>query len=313
MDDRGRAADFGDDSALLGARKPRINVFLVILIALIPWALFYGVYSALAFSLHRYWAFQVWCGVFALWNIPSFCIWLYMKGVKGRKRWSNTVGYLAVATAIALILGTFYGNQNYIKYGENFYKFQGLEAYVNVNPNRDTGTSFMDAGQVYFKEGSHVDTTRGVAMRNYFNFCIAPIILEVLEETGGSRDGSTGLQLPESGSVDFFAVGKDCCQSSGESFTCGEVNNGLARAGLRILNDHDLPFYTMASTMWSHKYGIPVRDPLFVTWVQDPLAKVGGPSLYGQWLFQNTVFAFGIFSAFATLMAVSFAGVGKVR
>merc|ERR1719456_1719941 len=151
MDERGKAANFGDDSALLGAWKPRINILLVAFIALAPWGLFCGVYQALAFSLHRYWTFQVWVGVFSLWVLPLGLTYLYTKAVRRRKRSANTLAYLAGVFAIALILGTFYGNQTYLKYNEVFYKFQGLDVYVNVNPSRDNGQSYMDAGQVYFK------------------------------------------------------------------------------------------------------------------------------------------------------------------
>ncbi len=51
-----------------------------------------------------------------------------------------------------------------------------------------------------------------------------------------ARDAMGQQVMPESGSVDFFAVGVDCCSATAADFKCGAFNDPTARAGLRILN-----------------------------------------------------------------------------
>jgi len=181
--------------------------------------------------------------------------------------------WCVVNAIIASGAGALYGNRNYdlINY---YYTFRGMATYVNINPTLDFGGSFGDAGEVYFKEGSRVDTVRGVAFKNTNLFCAAPIVLEVLDENGEVVEQA---EPPES--MDWWAIGVDCCSPSGEDFHCGEVGTPLARAGMRLLDNFDLPFYEFAVHQWAAKHGIPAKNPLFFTWVSDPLGKVAAQYL----------------------------------
>lgn len=99
---------------------------------------------------------------------------------------------------------------------------------------KELGQNLMDAGTVYFAEGSSIDVGKGwhfmsdQAWHGVHNYCVAPIV------KGGA---------PMTGTYDFWAIGKDCCASSSSDFRCGEFDNGMARSGLRLLDDISRPFY----------------------------------------------------------------------
>merc|ERR1719478_402511 len=81
-----------------------------------------------------------------------------------------------------------------------------------------------------------------------------------------------GYVLPDSGTYDWWAVGTNCCDgTTAANFTCGQVKHPLARSGMRLLSDTQRPYYLLAVQEWSATYGLPVRHPLFFTWVKDPL------------------------------------------
>ncbi|CAK0824554.1 unnamed protein product, partial [Prorocentrum cordatum] len=68
-----------------------------------------------------------------------------------------------------------------------------------------------------------------------------------------SAHGPPKFHLPESGSVDFWAVGMDCCNQTSGEFWCGQVSNPRARAGMRMLRDDSRPFYALAVQVWAAK------------------------------------------------------------
>ena len=58
-------------------------------------------------------------------------------------------------------------------------------------------------------------------------YCVAPI--------------TTPSMLTQT--LDFWAVGTDCCGTSSSDFRCGEYANPRARSGLRVLDESVLPNY----------------------------------------------------------------------
>jgi hypothetical protein len=169
----------------------------------------------------------------------------------------------------------------YQSFAKGFYDFQAMASYINIDPTNDRGQTFMDAGQVYFKEGTRVDVEKAIAFKENNIYCAAPIVQQTLDAggvstttvPGGAASGNT-LTAPASGTMDFWAVGIDCCQPSGLDFKCGESRNQNARAGIRTLRDDTRPFYLMAVQEWTAQYKIPAKHPLFFHWVQDPLLEV---------------------------------------
>lgn len=187
---------------------------------------------------------------------------------------------MCVCCWLALISSTMVSDQLFWKYIWGYWSLEDLNTYINIDPANDEGQTFMDAGQVYFKESTFVAKTKAVAYQDNGVYCVAPIIRQPLEnQQGTAAVASNGpFTLPPSGTVDFWAVGINCCDPSGAAFTCGEVEAvgaGVgARAGVRLMRDDVRPFFTMAVQEWTAKNNLPARHPLFFTWVADPLWEV---------------------------------------
>lgn len=285
-----------DEKSLLrgSGLKRRFRWLLKVLFNIfVPWLLFWGVYASMVGWLHHYWPRVTWTIVIVAWLFVIGTVFIYRSAARKGRVYDAIWGlFFTLACGLSVLAGTMIGNGEYEQYWHRFYDFKALESYVNINPLEDVGKAFMDGGQYYFKEGSHVDTTRVVAFKNFDVYCIAPIIREELEDEGKKKEGKTPLNLPPSGTIDWFAVGVNCCKPDGEEWNCG---GGNARNGLRVLDVDHRPFYNMASTMWSTKYDIPVKNPIFVEFVIDPLGAIGGLSVAGGLKYtQNVQFFFGL-------------------
>lgn len=253
----------GDDErkALVRKEPPRQNL-LTFLCIFFPPAIYTLVYYTFSFTFRD--RFDQYVPFIVQWTCYAVALGIYCYALTVRVNLNRVYLYfLAGATLFMALCGGVYGDENYgrMRY---FYSFQSMAAYVNINPSLDSGVSYADAGEVYFKEGSRVDTTRAVAFKNSDVFCAAPIILEL--ESG---------EAVEAKSMDWWAVGVNCCKPNGAAFTCGQSTNYLARSGMRLLEPYDLPYYQFAVHQFSKKYDLPAKNPLFFNWVVDPLAENG--------------------------------------
>lgn len=296
-----------DEKSLLrgGGRWRRVKWYLKVLFNIFaPWLLFWGVYSATVGWLHHYWPRVTWTIVISAWIFVVVTTILYRRAARRGRAYDAIWGlFLTLSLALSIIAGTMIGNREYETYWHNFYDFQALESYVNINPLEDVGGAYMDGGQYYFKEGSHVDTTRVVAFKNFDIYCIAPIVRQQLDDEGKKKSGQPPLNIPPSGTIDWFAVGVNCCKPDGEDWACSPGN---ARNGLRVLKVDHRPFYNMAATMWSTKYDIPSKNPIFVEYVTDPLAIVGGLSVVGGLAYNNNVYYFLGWDVFIVILFLIF-------
>lgn len=202
---------------------------------------------------------------------------------------------LAVCLWLAFATGWICGDQNYGHNMISFFTYQDLATYADVDPAKSKGQSFMDAGQVYFKEGTQVSTEDMVSFKSRTNFCAAPILGQALRNQKGTMEVEVegNFIIPESGTVDFWAVGTDCCDQSSQTFTCGQVGNPRARSGMRMLREDYRPYYMLAVQEWTARMCptsnedntarghakaaplrcLPSRHPLFFTYVEDPVAE----------------------------------------
>lgn len=224
---------------------------------------------------------------------------------------------LCISLWLGLAVGMLCGEQNYIWHMVSYYEFQDLAAYTNVDPMTDKGQSYMDAGQIYFREFSKVNIEQMVVFRSQRVYCAAPILVDLLSNQDGDQlvEQAGQFHIPESGTVDWWAVGMDCCDQETRTFTCGAVGDPRARAGIRLLRNDVRPFYTLAVQEWEARQ-CPLDDntlkgkasqaplicpqsrhPLFFHWVVDPLLEVDNywakaASMYG---FHMVVFFVGNF------------------
>jgi len=212
------------------------------------------------------------------------------------RRWKLV---LCIVLWFAIFAAILRGETLFWRYSRSYYQFQDMASYVNISPSTDRGQTYMDAGQVYFKEGSRVEVSKAMAFQEDQIYCVAPIVRETLDSKGkpgialsgddgsgskedmektasqaGGNQGNGALKIPPSGTVDFWAVGMNCCDPSGLNFRCGDTLNPLARAGIRVLRDDTRAFFLLAVQEWTAWLQMPAKHPLFFHWVQDPLLEV---------------------------------------
>ena len=128
------------------------------------------------------------------------------------------------------MLAAILGDLNFWYYMQPYYDIENLNTYPSVNPAREKGQQLMDAGRVYFADGTSLDMKKAMAFKNLDLYCVAPIV-----------QGTEQLA-----SYDFWAVGINCCSGVSSDFRCGEFNNVHARAGLRVMKDDQRPFFRLA-------------------------------------------------------------------
>lgn len=180
---------------------------------------------------------------------------------------------LAVSSCLAVAVAGVLGNRYWYAHTASYYYLQEMASYADIDPSSDRGQSYMDAGTIYFKEGVHVERSKPVGFRNGLKYCVAPIVRTPLKQNSSVQNPDTfnRFVLPRSGTVDFWAVGIDCC---GDTFYCDQSDSELARSGLRSLNEHHRAMYLLAVQEWSAATGLPVRHPVFFHWVKDPLSSM---------------------------------------
>lgn len=63
-------------------------------------------------------------------------------------------------------------------------------------------------------------------------------------------------------------------QGTGENFTCGDVFNKRAYAGMRLLDSDRRPYYRLAVQEAEAQFGIRADRPMFFEWRYDPVSEV---------------------------------------
>lgn len=237
-------------------------------------------------------------------------IWAF-KNYKDLRAGRPIVRWLLIMNVTMLItipIASVFAEHTFLTFSQPYFDYEAMASYVNVDPSVDRGQTYMDAGQIYFRENARVDTHRAIAYQDGDIYCIAPIILENLHDDDVGRGHSeghaatsphskTGHQLPPSGTVDFWAVGMNCCEPSGLHFKCGETLNPLARSGLRVVRHDVRPFYVLAVQEWSAWLHLPSKHPIFLHWVEDPLLQVDN-----LWLQSLSSFYLNTFLCFVSLL-----------
>jgi len=216
----------------------------------------------------------------------------------GRLNYKKWYLIYCVLIVWSFVGGLVMGDRIYFQQSYAWFTYQDLGNYVEVDPAKARGQSYMDAGTVIFKTGTIVSKPNARAYKNQKVYCVAPIV-------GQPLSTNSNFELPPSGTVDFWAVGIDCCLPSGEKFSCGvQLDSSETQAlpaGLRLLREDERAFYRLAVQEWTTEFGLPARHPLFFYWSSDPvrehLAFESGMNsdfyLYqGIFILLNTFFAF---------------------
>lgn len=115
---------------------------------------------------------------------------------------------LAASCLLALGAATYEGERHYRWYMFSYWSYVDLASYVDIDPTYDKGGTYMDSGVVYFKENARVQTTSAVAFQNVGIYCAAPIS-RLPVTYARNFAGIMEAKVPPSGSMDWWAVGKD--------------------------------------------------------------------------------------------------------
>jgi hypothetical protein len=196
--------------------------------------------------------------------------------------------FLAAACFIAWVSGVVLGDFNYHYNMEPYYDVRTLNTYPNVDP-RMSGQTLMDAGRMTFRKGSTIGFNYSVAFKNLDTYCVAPV---VMNQTGS---------LP---TYDFWAVGLNCCSGDRGSFNCGEYNNPHAMSGLRVMRDEPSSFYRLAVQKAEASYNIHAPHPMFLYWMQDPVAEMHAYMDEGYKYYICGVFTFFAAMLFFVMIAI---------
>mmetsp|Transcript_113915 Transcript_113915/g.318235 ORF Transcript_113915/g.318235 Transcript_113915/m.318235 type:complete len:318 (+) Transcript_113915:121-1074(+) len=178
-----------------------------------------------------------------------------------RRRGGADAGWqvlLGAGAFVAWVLALSSGSVNR-KALQLFYDMTSMATYVDIDPDA-SGVNLMDAGRILFEPGSYVDRARAVGFRSSKTYCVAPI---------ASRRGAGAATHH-----DFWAAGVDCCAGTGENFTCGDVFNKRAYAGMRLLDSDRRPYYRLAVQEAEAQFGIRADRPMFFEWRYDPVSEV---------------------------------------
>lgn len=252
-------------------RKTTLNVIPIFLSLFLPWIVFCLISAMLSFSMH-YRAAAV-CYIIEVLAVVILGLIVVVSLYRMCQRWMSEDAeaqqgrqegdwtcFLATTCLVAVILGIVFGNLQFWHNMQPFYDVQSLNSYPAVDVTRMRGQELMDAGQVTFVQGTHLDISRSMGFKNERTYCVAPIT------------GSFAVEgNPPLASYDFWAVGTDCCSSGAADFHCGEFSGG-AHAGLRLMSDEERPFYRLAVQQAQSTYAIRATHPLFFHWVSDPAA-----------------------------------------
>eukprot|EP00747_Dinoflagellata_sp_TGD_P161818 gnl/TRDRNA2_/TRDRNA2_178760_c0_seq1.p1 gnl/TRDRNA2_/TRDRNA2_178760_c0~~gnl/TRDRNA2_/TRDRNA2_178760_c0_seq1.p1 ORF type:complete len:355 (-),score=51.14 gnl/TRDRNA2_/TRDRNA2_178760_c0_seq1:107-1171(-) len=250
----------------LSSARKRVNIYAVLLGMLVPLALFTGVYALLSFQMRfehpQPCYFLVGCGAL---------IWIFLvakaflesarqkyfgEAADNQPTWFS---FLAISCFVAWFFAVIMGNLNFAENLQPYYDLTNLNTYNSLSPTDVGGKGLMDAGAVYFAEGTQLDRTKALGFKDEDTYCVVPIT------TGNATHADTLA------SYDFWAVGVNCCNGFSLDFHCGDSGDPKARAGLRLMDDTQRTYFRLAVQQAEAAYGIKAIHPIFFHWVEDPL------------------------------------------
>lgn len=232
-----------------------MDYIYALVLLLVPWILFVGVYWVMSFKLHLTSASTC----YFLVGVAGILVAITILGAvresyKGGRSQAWAVS-IAISMCIAFFLGIAVGGSNYKTYMLPYYSWSNLNTYHEVDPVGMGGEAFMDSGRVQFAAGSRLDTSKSAGFLNFDKFCVAPIV---------SKAGPKDNQV-----YDFWAAGTNCCSGNPNDFHCGDFMQKAASGGLRVLSESDRDFYRLAVQQAQASFGIQVKHPVFFHWVED--------------------------------------------
>jgi hypothetical protein len=271
-------------------QKRRMNGIPIMINVFLPWIFFCVTFVIWSFKFHfRYPQFlpHIALVLVAVCLYPAYLLY------DSRKRGQDPVwyGYSCVALLFALGSGVYLGDWNYHSNMWYAFKYGSMENYPSIDVGKELAVNVLDAGRVYFASTAKIDRSQSWHFKDGTLYCVAPII------------SSAGMQTK---TLDFWAVGTDCCSDIASDFRCGEFTNMNARSGLRLLDESKLKMYRLAVEQATQQFKIHSTNPLFFEWTQDPLEDVQKFEIAGWSYFQLSV-------VFSLVVSVVLAGAATLK
>lgn len=285
---------FSRGQVFIEGKRRRLNIVGILVSFFVPWLLFCFVYAVLSFQL-RYAQPTVSYILVALAFLagPAYTTGRAVRAFMSRETnpayQPSWYIFLAGTTIVAFALGVAVGGWNYTNYMQPYYDLNNLAEYKNIDTNEYLGQQLMDAGRIEFKKGTVLDLGRSMGFKSHDVYCVSPIL------TKGSAT--------ESPSVDFWAVGKNCCSGVSADFHCPGFSDPHATGSLRMMHDADRPLYRLAVQQAEATYKLTAGHPLFFTWVHNADEAVDEFARKGYLHFVLGVCSYFLLQAFLVLSA----------
>jgi len=164
--------------------------------------------------------------------------------------------YGLFAVCVASLTSLYLGEYAFGVFSKHYHELTELKSYKAVDPAIAHGQQLYDAGRIKFQPYARLDRAHPGCFQTHTRFCVAPIV--------SRAEGSE--VVPPTGSFDFFAVGKDCCNCAGGDFRCGDWDSVANPGGLRMLDTVDESYYQLAVDQWAATYRRQAVRPIFVHW-----------------------------------------------
>lgn len=245
-----------------GWLRRRMNFVPIFICLFVPCAFFAGVAWTIGFHLHYEHRNVMYLVVVAALLVTLIVGAFAYKAIAKakREREPNWLMFLFLTMLIACILACICGGMLYSKYMLQYYDFQGLNNYVDVDPSQATGQGHQDAGYIVFVNGTFLELPKSMGFKDVDVFCVAPIAI-------GNSPMAT---------YDFWVVGKNCCDGVQADFHCENYDDPKAKGGMRLMSDADRAYYRLAVQQAEATYNIKAEHPLFFEWTHDVAETMDG-------------------------------------
>jgi hypothetical protein len=290
-----------------GGRKS-LNIVGFLMSLMLPWVIFCTVFALMSFGL-RYerpaFAYTLVILVFLV-GVTS-PILFFVNGLK--KKFDQSAAYqptwyffLACTCFLAFAAAVVAGQWNYKDFMQPNYSLNHLAHYKDVDTNAGFGQQYMDAGYISFTNTTALYLQHSMGFKNHDIFCVAPIV---------TKDTiSKGKAVKDLESLDFWAVGKNCCSGIQADFHCKGFADPKAHGAMRLIGalEEDRAFFRLAVQQAEATYKLTATHPLFFEWVHDPVEAVW---FYAQSGYSNylcgiaTYFVVQIFLTLVAMLAFS--------
>lgn len=291
-------------------QRVRMNILPMFLVQLLPIGVFMVCSSAATFQPMHKAPIVTSCflaGVFFVCFV-GLVVALWQRRRNPAPTWYS---YVALMSTIGAISGTIFGLQTFRTLSQPYYEITDLKVIGHLIPSIEYGQDVLDAGIVYFADGSIIDRHRSWHFKQDTVYCVAPVV----SNRKKSKTSSENVTEPATQSYDFWVVGKDCCAVGGSDFRCGAAWHAAgAHSAIRALDAEALKYYRLAVEQAKSLYGMAAAHPIFFYWSSDPVLEVHGwmDESFRRFLF--AVCSFCLFSLITLVFAIgNFSMMGRAR